>query len=486
MTIPGNPRAATVDSYVGGDAVRHAPREPGRTGTGVAIQDIPASGSAPSNAAEPGKELHMSAPVSLRLSPSTPVDRRPSPPPPLSRHSHAHALVCGLCEPLVTGNKVTLLQDGPGTYAAMFEAIENARDHINLESYILEAEGPGEEFARRLVERAKAGVRVNVLYDSFGSIGTPAAYFEHLRSHGVSVCEYNPLRRLGNLLSRALHLRDHRKLMVVDGRIGFIGGVNISSVYSSGSSPIASLKGSEAAGDATAQAQDKPGWRDTHVRVEGPIVAQLQRLFMRHWSRHSPIALRGTHYFPPLAPVGTQRVALAACDAGRRRNPFYRSLLSALDAAQQRIYLTTAYLVPTRRLMRSLVQAAKRGVEVHLLLPGVSDFWAPLAAGRSHYTRLLRAGIHVHELHDTLLHAKTCVIDGLWTTVGSSNLDWRSFLHNAEANLIVLDDGLAREMEQAYEADLARAREIVRADWAHRGWRQRAMEIVARRFEFFL
>jgi cardiolipin synthase len=426
----------------------------------------------------------MSAPVSFRLSPAAPTGSRLSAPPLMSRHSHAHALVCGLCEPLVTGNRVTLLQDGPGTYAAMFEAIANARDHINLESYILEAEGPGEEFAQRLIARARAGVRVNVLYDSFGSIGTPASYFDHLRSHGVSVCEYNPLRRLGNLLSRALHLRDHRKLMVVDGRIGFVGGINISPVYSSGSSPIASLAGSGAVGPATEG--DKPGWRDTHVRVEGPIVAQLQRLFMRHWARQSPIALRGTHYFPPLAPAGTQRVALAACDAGRRRNPFYRALLSALDAAQHRIYLTTAYLVPTRRLMRSLTQAARRGVEVHLLLPGVSDFWAPLQAGRSHYTRLLRAGVRLHELHDTLLHAKTCVIDGLWTTVGSSNLDWRSVLHNAEANLIVLDDGLAREMEQAYEADCARAREIVREDWARRGWRQRVVEMIARRFEFFL
>jgi len=427
----------------------------------------------------------MSAPVSLRLSPSPKPPTPAKAPPLMTVHSHAHALVAGLGEPLVTGNRVALLQDGPGTYAAMFEAIDNARDHVNLESYILEAEGPGEEFARRLIARAKAGVRVNVLYDSFGSIGTPSTYFDHLRANGVNVCEYNPLRRLGNLLSRALHLRDHRKLMVVDGRIGFIGGVNISPVYSAGSSPLAALAGSGAA-SAGGQAPDKPGWRDTHVRVEGPIVAQLQRLFMRHWSKHSSIALRGTHYFPPIAPVGAHRVAVAACDAGRRRNPFYRALLSALAASEQRIYLTTAYLVPTRRLMRSLVRAARRGVEVHLLLPGVSDFWAPLQAGRSHYSRLLRAGVHLHELHDTLLHAKTCVIDGLWTTVGSSNLDWRSFLHNAEANLVILDAGLGSEMEQVFSADLARAREIRRDEWARRGMRQRLVEMLARRFEFFL
>jgi cardiolipin synthase A/B len=424
----------------------------------------------------------MSAPVSLRLSPSTKLPVPGTAKPLMAVHNHAHALVAGLGEPLVTGNRVDLLQDGPGTYAAMFEAIDNASDHINLESYILEAEGPGEEFARRLIARVKAGVRVNVLYDSFGSIGTPESYFDHLRAHGVNVAEYNPLRRLGNLLSRALHLRDHRKLMVVDGRIGFIGGVNISPVYSAGSSPLAALSRSGAADTGAI----KPGWRDTHVRVEGPIVAQLQRLFMRHWGKHSSIALRGTRYFPPLAPVGTQRVALAACDAGRRRNPFYRALLSALDASQQRVFLTTAYLVPTRRLMRSLVRAARRGVDVHLLLPGVSDFWAPLQAGRSHYSRLLRAGVHLHELHDTLLHAKTCVIDGLWTTVGSANLDWRSLLHNAEANLVVLDAGLAQEMEQVFQADVARSKVIVRAEWAKRGLRQRIVETLARRFEFFL
>ena len=427
----------------------------------------------------------MSAPVSLRLSPPAPVV--PAKAAPLTHeHSHAHTLVAGLAEPLVTGNRVDLLQDGPDTYAAMFEAIASARDHVNLESYILEADGPGEEFARRLIEKARSGVRVNVIYDSLGSLATPASFFDELRANGVNVCEYGPVRRFRILLSRALHLRDHRKMMVVDGRIGFIGGVNISSVYSAGSSPLAAMAGSEAAGANDGNALAKPGWRDTHVRVEGPIVAQLQRLFMRHWSKHSSIALRGTHYFPPLAPVGGQRVALAACDAGRRRNPFYRALLSALDASQQRIFLTTAYLVPTRRLMRSLLRAARRGVDVHLLLPGVSDFWAPLQAGRSHYARLLRAGVHLHELHDTLLHAKTCVIDGMWTTVGSSNLDWRSFLHNAEANLIVLDATLAQDMEQVFLADVARARTIVREEWARRGWRQRIVETLARRFEFFL
>ncbi len=435
----------------------------------------------------------MPAPVSVRLPPLPMPDLQNRALPLMALHAQAHSRASGVCAPMVTGNRVDLLQDGPGTYAAMFEAISGARHHINLESYIFEAVGPGEEFARRLGERARAGVRVNVLYDSFGSIGTPASYFDGLRADGVSVCEYNPLNRLRNLLSRALHLRDHRKLMVVDGRIGFIGGVNISPVYAAGSTPLAGLppraphdRERAAAGRAGTGLAAKPGWRDTHVRVEGPIVAQIQRLFMQHWARHSQIALHGSGYYPAIAPVGNQRVALAACDAGRRRNPFYRSLLTALGAAQQRIFLTTAYLVPTRRLMRALTHAARRGVEVHLLLPGVSDFWAPIHAGRSHYSRLLRAGVRLHERHDTLLHAKTCVIDGVWTTVGSSNLDWRSFLHNAEANLVMLDANLAQEMERVFRDDVGRARAIDPAQWSRRGLRQRVLEMIARRFEFFL
>jgi len=420
----------------------------------------------------------MTAPAPLPFA-ATPA----AAPAPDDRSSHAQALARDLSEPLLPGNQVTLLQDGPDTYQAMFEAIHDARLHVNLESYILEAEGPGEEFARRLVERAQAGVRVHVLYDGFGSISTPDAYFDRLREGGVDVCEVNPPRRLGNLLSRALHLRDHRKLMVVDGRIGFIGGVNISTVYSAGSSP---LSGGHRDAATAGTGEPRPGWRDTHVRVEGPVVNELQRIFLRHWIKYARRRLHGPGYFPRIEPAGRQRVALAAVDAGRRRNPFYRALLGAIGASRQRVWLTTAYLVPTRRLMRALVRAAQRGVDVRLLVPGVSDFWAPVAAGRSHYGRLLRAGARIFERHDTLLHAKTCVIDGLWTTVGSSNLDWRSFLHNAEANLVAVDAGLAAEMEAVYRDDIERAQEIVRAEWSKRGWRQRLLEIVARRFEFFL
>lgn len=392
---------------------------------------------------------------------------------PPARHErvHARALARAVGRAPTGGNHVAVLLDGPQTYAAMFDAIDRARDHINIECYTIEADGPGAELARRLIARRREGVAVNLLFDSFGSLGTAARYFDHLRAAGVRLCEYNPLARLG----RALHLRNHRKLMIIDGRVAFIGGVNISGAYSVGSAGVMSGRG-----------RPKNGWRDTHARIEGPVVAALQGLFARHWRRCAPEPLQPAHYFPPLAVRGEHRVTVAATEAGGRRNPFYRALLAAIESARERILLTCAYFVPTRRLLRALVAAARRGVDVRLVLPGFTDFWAPLHAGRSHYGRLLRAGARIYERRDTLLHAKTCVIDGVWASVGSSNIDWRSFLHNAEANVVVLDPGFASHFERVFDDDVARCHEVRLEDWLARGSLLRFKEWLALRVEFFL
>jgi cardiolipin synthase len=276
-----------------------------------------------------------------------------------------------------------------------------------------------------------------------------------------------------------VHLRDHRKLLVVDGQVAFLGGVNISGVYSAGSSSEHALK-------AGAAADGAPPWRDTHVRVAGPLVGELQKLFIAHWNRHARHPIQPANYLPPLARMGAQRAAVASREAGRRRNPFYRALLRAIDAAHERVQLTTAYFVPTRRLLRALAAAARRGVDVRLVLPSRSDAWAPLHAGRSHYGRLLQAGVRIFEREGALLHAKTTVIDGVWVAVGSANLDWRSFFHNAEANAIVLDAGFGREMEAVFASDLAASREVTLDAWQRRGWFNRFQEGLARRFEFLL
>jgi cardiolipin synthase A/B len=390
------------------------------------------------------------------------------------RQRHAQALMRHLAEPLVAGNRLDLLEDGPATFAAMFEAIDNARDHINIESYIVEADGPGQELALRLARKRAEGVCVNLMYDSFGSLSTPAAYFEGLKARGVTLCEYNPVRRWQAWVSAALHRRNHRKLMVVDGHIGFIGGVNISSVYGSGPSR------------ASGAAAHERGWRDLHLRIEGPAVQQLQRLFIDHWQRHAPMGLPGAAYRRPVAPAGPHKLALAASKAGSRRDPFHSALLGAIDHAEQRVQLATAYLVPPRRLVRKLERAAARGVAVDLLLPGVSDSWPALYAGRSHFSRLLRAGVRIYERRDAHLHAKACVIDGVWSSIGSSNIDWRSLLHNAEANVIVLDEAFAQRMEAVLRADMARSQRMTLDEWRGRSLWHRMQERVARRLEFLL
>jgi cardiolipin synthase A/B len=372
--------------------------------------------------------------------------------------------------PTVSGNRATILVDGPATHAAMFDAIAQARDHVNIESYIIEDDGPGRDLAGLLMRKCAEGVRVNLMYDGWGSWRTRARYFDALRAAGVKLLEYNPINPLRHPIAWSLHLRNHRKLLIVDGQAAFIGGVNISGVYS----PAPTKKNAA-----------QP-WRDTHLRVEGPVVAELQQLFIDHWRDSARRPPQPADYFPPLAPVGRQRVAVAACPAGPRRNPLYRALLSAIGHAEQSVFITAAYFVPTRRLVRELVGAVRRGVDVRLALPGVSDVWAPLAVGRSKYGRLLTAGVRIYERHNAMLHAKTAVIDGVWATVGSSNLDWRSMLHNAEANVVILDRVFAAEMQRLFLADIEQSRAITFDDWARRGLLARSGEWLARKLEFLL
>lgn len=386
----------------------------------------------------------------------------------------------------VGGNSARVLVDGEQAYAAMFEAIAAARDHINIESYTIEEAGPGEELASLLSRQASFGVRVNMIYDSWGSWQTSGRYFERLRKAGVALCEFNPIlpwRNLVNPLAWSFNLRDHRKLLVVDGRIAFTGGVNISSVYSPGSSAKPTALTPK---DGINRDPNAAHWRDTHVRVEGPVVAQLQQLFLDQWRLQTCTSVAPAHYFPQLHAVGGQRMAVAARSAGERRGRFYAALLGAIEEARSRILITVGYFVPTRRLMRALVKAAQRGVDVRLVLPGFSDVPAAVHAGRSHYGRLLAAGARVYEHCDALLHAKTIVIDGAWATIGSHNMDWRSFVHNAECNVIVVNTGFARHLEQLFDADVVACKQITLEQWVKRSRWLKAKEWLARQVEYLL
>ena len=365
--------------------------------------------------------------------------------------------------PLVLGNKVTLLQNGPATYEAMFAAIRAAKSHVNLETFIFEDGDIGQQFSDLLIERQKAGVQVNIIYDSVGGLTTPAGFFEHLREAGVRVVEFNPINPLTkNAKPWLLNNRDHRKLLLVDGRIAFTGGINISDTYSSAPSKGSSPKFSSKAPDADA------GWRDTHVQIEGPAVAEFQRLFIDTWIRQKGPSMERRIYFPQLKPQGDEIVRAIGSTPEDPHSLIYLTLISAINHAEKEINLTIAYFAPDPQLLDALKDAARRGVIVTLVMPSFTDSWAIFHLGRSYYTELLRAGVRIMERRGTVMHAKTASIDGVWSTVGSTNLDWRSFLHNDEINAVILGRGFAAQMNTVFADDVRQSTAIVLDRWKRR------------------
>ena len=379
--------------------------------------------------------------------------------------------------PLVLGNKLVLLQDGPATYKAMFAAIRKAKDHINLETYIFEDDDIGRQFADLLLERQAAGVQVNLIYDSVGCLNTPKVFFERLSAGGIQVLEFNPINPLtGNKKEWLLNNRDHRKLLVVDGRIAFIGGINISESYSSGPSTKSSRK----------KGGDTVGWRDTHLQIEGPVVAEFQKLFMDTWTKQKGQPLARKNYFPKLSKQGDDIVRAIGSASADPHSLIYLTLLSAIANAEQRVYLTNAYFVPDPQLLKSLTDAARRGVDVRLVLPSYSDSWAIFNLGRSYYTQLLQGGVKIYERRGAVMHSKTASIDSVWSTIGSTNLDWRSFLHNDELNAAILGHDFTRQMDAMFAKDLAESDAIDLDRWKHRSLMLRAKEWLARLAEYWL
>ena len=377
--------------------------------------------------------------------------------------------------PLLGGNKVELLQDGPGTYRAMFAAIDAARDHINMETYILEDDEVGRRFADALIAKQQQGVQVNLIHDGVGTLATPAEFFTRLADAGVKVLEFNPVNPLGAKAGWDVNQRDHRKLLVVDGKTAFLGGINISSVYSSGSFS----RGARSA-------PGGPGWRDTDLQIDGPVVAELQKLFLETWARQQGEPLPARTYFPTLAPQGKEVVHAIGSAPDDPYSLIYATLISAIDAAQREVLLTNAYFVPDPQLRAALTAAVARGVDVKLVLPSRTDSALVFHAGRSYYDELLSAGVRLYERKNVVLHAKTALIDGVWSTVGSTNLDWRSFLHNQELNAVVLGAAFGQRMRAAFDADLAQSDEVTLAQWQQRSVDLRVKEMFARLWEYWL
>ncbi|AYF88043.1 cardiolipin synthase [Pseudomonas sp. DY-1] len=378
--------------------------------------------------------------------------------------------------PLTAGNKVELLQDGPDTYASMFEAIEGARDHINMETYILEGDEVGQRFADKLIAKQRSGVQVNLIYDSVGTLGTPPEYFERLRQSGIRLVEFNPVNPMSAKAGWELNQRDHRKLLIVDGRIAILGGINISSVYSGGSF-----------GSSTQVPSDgELPWRDTDLRIEGPVVAELQKLFIGTWDQQKGGTLVPRHYFPPIQPMGKEVVRAIGSSPEEPYSQIYATLISALQSAQSEIWLTSAYFVPDPQLLDALKAAVRRGVDVRLVVPSSTDSWLVFHAGRAYYKELLEAGVRLYERKDALLHVKAGVIDGVWSTVGSTNLDWRSFLHNHEVNVVVLGTDFGERMRGAFLEDVKSSHELTLESWKRRPIRARVSERIGRVWEYWL
>lgn len=387
--------------------------------------------------------------------------------------------------PLSVGNKVVLLEDGPRTYDAMLAAIAAARDHVNMETYILEDDEAGQRFADALIARRRAGVAVNLIRDSVGTIGTSDEFFKRLTDAGIQVLEFNPVNPLDAKAGWEVNQRDHRKLLIVDGRVAFLGGINISSVYSGGSSRLSGGSRSQPKPARGEKAKDQP-WRDTDLQIEGPVVADYQKLFIETWEKQKGPTLERREYFPKLERRGDEVVHAIGSSPDDTYNPIYATLISAIDNAEHEVLLTNAYFVPDPQLLASLKAAVARGADVRLVLPGTSD--APLVwhAGRSYYDELLSAGIKIYERRGALLHAKTVLIDGVWSTVGSTNLDWRSFLHNQELTAVVLGPAFGEQMRAQFDKDLAASEQIVLEKWRWRSVGQRAKEAFARVWQYWL
>lgn len=387
----------------------------------------------------------------------------------------AYEQAVNITSPLVTGNKLTLLQNGPATYATMFTDIRNARHHINLETYIFDADETGNQFADLLLQRQAAGVQVNIIYDSVGALLTPPAFFDRLRNGGIRVLEFNPINPLAsNKKFWRLNNRDHRRQLVIDGRIAFTGGLNISDTYSSAPSSNRSAKKPHTEQDKTT------GWRDTHIRMEGPVVAEFQKLFMDTWKRQKGEPLAAANYFPTLTAQGNDIVRAIGSTPSDADSQIYLTLMSAISHAEKSVHLTIAYFAPDPQLRKALIDAARRGVDVTLVLPSYSDSWAVFHLGRFYYSELLRGGVRIYERRGAVMHAKTACIDGVWSTIGSTNLDWRSFLHNDEINAVILGRGFAMQMETMFAQDLKESNAIDLEQWQQRSLLLRVKEMLAR------
>lgn len=372
--------------------------------------------------------------------------------------------------PLVDGNRLTLLIDGPSTLQAMFELIEQAEKEILCEYYILADDQIGQQFAEHLSRATARGVEVKVIYDALGSMHTAERFFQRLREAGIEVeADKSPL-----VAPHKVNNRNHRKMIVIDNHTAIIGGANVTEAYASSSATSPGrVRGLNSS------------WRDTNLALKGPAVYYYREIFRQDWHQLTGTTL-ATASPAPEAGKARVRPVYDDTDDGEHTTNIYQIYVNAIEHAEHNIWLTHAYFSPNQKLLDLLTDAAARGVDVRLVLPGFIDFSLIYHASRANYHRLLEAGVRVFERNDALLHAKTAVIDGVWSTVGSANLDIRSFIHNDEANAVVISESFAEIMEDRFIQDMRKADEIRLEEWRQRSLRNKILEWLAQRLNYFL
>jgi cardiolipin synthase len=359
---------------------------------------------------------------------------------------------------IVGGNRFNVLLNGDEIFPAMLRAIRQAKSTITFETYIYWSESVGREFAEALAERARNGVKVHVLLDWLGSEKMDPTHLALMEQAGVEVKKYHQPRWY-NLAK--MNNRTHRKVLVVDGKMGFTGGVGIADQWSG-------------------HAQDPEHWRDTHFSAEGPVVAQMQAVFLDNWTKATGHVMHGADYFPPLQPVGNGKAQMFSSSPSGGSESMQLMYLLAIAAAQHAIQLSSAYFVPDALTVKTLVDALKRGVKIQIITPGKHmDAETVRRASRARWGPLLEAGAEIYEYQPTMFHCKVMVVDALWVSVGSTNFDPRSFRLNDEANLNIYDADFARRQIDIFERDLVQSRKMSLSQWENRPLAEKLWEHAA-------
>ena len=358
--------------------------------------------------------------------------------------------------PILGQNGVDVLLNGEEIFPALLEAIRSARQTITYEQYYYEDGPVARDVAEAIAERCRAGVGASVLLDAFGTLSMPSEYVDLMKTAGCHVVSFRPLNPIAWDRSNK---RNHRRILVVDGRVGFTGGSGVSRKW-------------------MGNGRVENHWRDTDVRVRGPVVEYLQGAFAENWLEATGMVLGGDAYFPrPLAPAGEAYAQVVRSSPAGGSFAMYTMFLLAISSARRSIHITNPYFVPDGAMEDALLAAVGRGVRVVVLVPGAIDHNLVRQASRGKFGKMLKAGVEIYEYRPALLHAKTMIVDGVWSTIGSTNLDNRSFALNDELNLVVYDPAVARRLEKIFADDIALSKKVDYRTWRRRGLIDRTMEL---------